>query len=85
MRHVITVTPVEAEWAVLRDGAEPWVFKSGAQAEWAARRLGDVLAGDGEAVEVRIMLRGGGCAGRFIWDPTYAAADRRVVRELATA
>ena len=85
MRHVITVSPVDADWAVLRDGAEPWVFKSGAQAEWAARRLGDVLAGSGEPVEVRIMLRGGGCAGRFIWDPTQARADRRPLRELEVA
>ena len=85
MRDVITVAPADSGWAVLHEGAEPWLFRSGAQAEWSARRLGEVLAESGRAVEVRILLRNGQLGGRFVWDPTEAAGQWRRARELEPA
>jgi len=67
MPHVIRVEPLGDEWA-LHDGDDknPQVFASGAKAEAAAMNLGARLADTGKAVEVRIILRDGAVAGRFV-------------------
>ena len=72
MACVITVAPAKGGWGVRREGGEPWVFESGAQAEWSARKLGEALADSGTAVEIHIVLRDGSLGGR--------AQDQRALR-----
>jgi len=67
MVKVISVEPLAHGWA-LHEGtvANPQVFVSGAKAEDAALRLGARLAAAGDPAEIRIYLRGGALAGRFL-------------------
>ncbi len=84
MTQVIIVAATEGGWLVQRGMAEPWMFESGAQAEWSARKLGEALAEGGEPAEIRIQLRDGALAGRFLCSPAARApAARR--RELERA
>lgn len=69
MACVITVAPAKGGWGVSREGGEPWVFESGAQAEWSARKLGEALADSGTAAEIHIVLRDGSLGGRFLCNP----------------
>lgn len=70
MVHVVSVIPVSGGWAVsARALAAPTVFFSGAKAEAAARRLGETIARRGETAEIRIYLRDGSLAGRFVCAP----------------
>jgi hypothetical protein len=65
--ELITVRPTPAGWRVAceaRDHGQS--FQSGATAEAAARQLGDAIARGGQAAEIRIFLRDGSLAGRFI-------------------
>jgi len=75
MVHEISVTPAPGGgWTVRHDGdIEPTLFFSGAKAEDAARRLAVAIADAGQAAEIRITLRDGSLAGRFICTPTAKA------------
>ena len=67
MPHVIRVEPMADGWAVRHGYVEnPQVFASGAAAETAAMNLGARIAGAGRMAEVRIILRDGREAGRFV-------------------
>jgi hypothetical protein len=67
MIRLIVVEPCAHGWAVREpDVDNPQVFVSGAKAEDAAMRLGVRLAEAGEAAEVRVYLRDGALAGRFV-------------------
>jgi len=70
MVHTVSVIPVSGGWAVNALAiAAPMVFFSGAKAEAAARRLAETLAHRGETAEIRIFLRDGSLAGRFVCAP----------------
>ena len=74
MLQKITVRPLDAGWTVELDKLDaPMVFRSGAQAERAARALAERLAEAGESAELVIHLRDGTLAGRFV---AAAAAGR---------
>ncbi len=62
----VTVRPLPSGWQVDAFGQEPVVFSSGAQAERAARRLAEAMAEEEGAAAVRIYLRDGALAGRFL-------------------
>ena len=67
MVKVISVEPLAHGWALHEETvANPQVFASGAKAEDAALRLGARLAAAGDAAEIRIYLRGGALAARFL-------------------
>ena len=70
MVQVIAVEPVEGGWALsqtLADNVQ--IFISGAKAEDAARRLGARFSNAGAPAEIRIFLRDGSLAGRFVCAP----------------
>lgn len=71
MPHVISVLPADEGWRVR---AEPFdadmLFLSGADAETAARDLGVRLAAEGTPAEIRVFLRDGSLAGRFLCPAT---------------
>jgi hypothetical protein len=70
MIREILVDPAQGGWTLRYPGAlEPLVFLSGAKAEDAARRLGMAIADGGEHAEIRIFLRDGSLAGRFVCAP----------------
>jgi hypothetical protein len=70
MVHIVSVIPVSGGWAVTtRSLAGAMVFLSGGKAEAAARRLAETIARRGETVEIRIYLRDGSLAGRFVCAP----------------
>jgi hypothetical protein len=80
MAQVIVVAPIEGGWLVQRGTTEPWMFETGAQAEWCARRLGEVLAEGGETAEILVYLKDGALAGRILCEPappTCAELDAR--------
>ncbi len=67
MPQKIVIRPLDTGWAMELDTLDaPMVFKSGAQAERAGRRLAERLADAGEPAELVIHLRDGTLAGRFI-------------------
>ncbi len=66
MRHVIDVSPTPSGWAVTADAVEVLVFSQGGPAERSARRLADALVQAGQAAEIRIHLRDGSLAGRYV-------------------
>ena len=75
MVQVIAVEPVDGGWALRQasvDNAQ--LFASGAKAEDAARRLGARLSNAGTAAEIRIYLRDGSLAGRFLCTPEWLRA-----------
>lgn len=71
MVQEISVTPAAGGgWQVEHDGdIEPTLFLSGARAEDAARRLAEAMAEAGQLAQIRITLRDGTLAGRFICTP----------------
>ena len=70
MAHTISVLPEQNGWVVRSAAFEnDMVFHSGAKAEAAARRLGEKLAAHGQAAEIRVILRDGSLAGRFVCAP----------------
>lgn len=72
----IDVLAVSGGWkVVVEDVDNAMLFRSGKSAEAAARDLALRLAEAGEASEVRIHLRDGGLAARFV---SPAAAPREV-------
>ena len=67
MPQTITIRPLDAGWAVELDQLDaPMMFRSGAQAERAARDLAERLIEAGENAELIIHLRDGTLAGRFV-------------------
>jgi hypothetical protein len=72
MIRSISVKPVGAGWTVR---SEPFdnemLFLSGAKAESAARRMARILADGGDTAEIRIFLRDGSLAARFLCPPRY--------------
>lgn len=76
MATLISVEPLGEHWSLLWDGvANAMVFKSGAGAEQAARRLGERLAAAGHVAEIRILARGGAVVGRFVCAPQGGALE----------
>ena len=74
MAEVIVVAPIEGGWCVQRGMSEPWMFETRDQAEWSARRLGELLAEAGQAAEVRVLQADGRIASRFVFAPADGAA-----------
>ena len=70
MIEVITVAPEQDGWTVAHEGDRQQRFQSGATAEAIARQLGLAIARGGRPAEVRIFLRDGSLAGRFLCPPT---------------
>jgi hypothetical protein len=74
MVHVISVHAAEGGWSVRSSEIDnEMMFLSGAKAEKAARRLGEQLAADGRTAEIRIFLRDGTQAARFVCAPLEAS------------
>lgn len=64
--QAISVEPFGEGWVVRSDQiTNGMIYRSGRDAEDAAKGLGVRLADTGQAVEIRIFLRGGALAGRF--------------------
>ena len=71
MVHVISVHAAEGGWLVRSSTIDnEMMFLSGAKAEGAARKLGAKLAAQGHTAEIRIFLRDGVQAARFICAPS---------------
>ncbi|PZQ59957.1 MAG: hypothetical protein DI570_15155 [Phenylobacterium zucineum] len=68
----LTVRPTPVGWSLCVPGvANAQFFLSGAAAEAAARRLGERLARQGEAVKLVIELRDGTLGGQFLIPPRH--------------
>jgi hypothetical protein len=75
MVHVISVQAAEGGWSVESNSTDnEMMFLSGAKAEQAARKLGEKLAADGQTAEIRIFLRDGTQAAKFVCTPRLALA-----------
>ncbi|MES2034182.1 MAG: hypothetical protein V4466_08405 [Pseudomonadota bacterium] len=73
MALLISVTPAGEGWAVHSDALDqPLSFSGGARAEQAARALASRYADAGQSAEVRVFLKDGALAGRFL-HPTRGA------------
>lgn len=82
--HEISVLPLGDGWKVrVRGVGNDLVFHSGRQAEATARRLAERLTRVGAHAELRIHLRDGSLAGRFVVPPALAPAERERVLEAA--
>jgi hypothetical protein len=67
MALLISVAPAEQGWSVRSEALEAELtFERGGRAEAAARDLASRLAASGHAAEVRVFLRDGAEAGRFL-------------------
>jgi len=67
MQNLVSVRPDGASWLVESDvPGFPRSFRSGARAEEAAIQHAESLAANGEPAEVRLFLRDGSLAGRFL-------------------
>ncbi len=66
MAEVIVVAPIEGGWCVQRGLAEPWTFEARPEAEWSARRLGELLAEAGGAAEIQVLRPDGAIESRFV-------------------
>ena len=76
---IITVDPFGEGWAVRYPGVEyPSLFRSGARAEEAARRVANRIGRAGEWAEVRITLRDGSRAARFVCAPKFGVQWEKV-------
>lgn len=76
MALIISVIPANDGWAIQADGLPGDLsFRRGGEAEVAARALAERLARSGSEAEVRIFLRDGALAGRFVHParPTHTA------------
>jgi len=74
----IAVTALADGWKVTVDGvANDMVFRSGRQAERAARKLADRLARAGLESEIRLYLKDGSLAAKFICPAAPPPAIRR--------
>ncbi len=74
MGCLITVRPTGLGWLIECDAfANGLTFRSGAEAERAARSLAESCAKVGKAADVQIYLRDGSLAGCFRADPASLA------------
>lgn len=79
MAHAISVLPHGEGWIVRSAFFEnEMLFRSGAKAEAAARQLGRKLADHGHSSEIRVFLRDGALAGRFVCPAAAMALDEAV-------
>lgn len=88
MIHRISVEPLGPGWAVRAEALDnPMIFHSGAQAELAARHLGERLANAGLYGIIEVRLRDGALGGRYLCPPARAAQAPAAppTRELAIA
>jgi hypothetical protein len=70
MNLTISVRPLDDGWSVQGDTFENgMVFRSGAEAEEAARSLAERYADVGRSTEIRVFLRDGSLAGRYVGVP----------------
>lgn len=87
--HTVRVMPTDAWWVVRSDAIDnDLMFKSGARAEEAAKRLAVALASAGDPVKLHIHSRDGTIAGRFVCAPNESTVPPRVAartRELVPA
>jgi hypothetical protein len=68
---VVTVRPLPGGWAVHASGlAGDMVFRSGAAAELAARRLAQQIADAGDPARLVVQLKDGSEGGRFLFPPS---------------
>ncbi len=68
--EVVSIVPAESGWAVRSNAiSNEMLFRHGSRAERAARRLAHALAARGEFVELRVHLKDGSLAGRFVCPP----------------
>jgi Trm5-related predicted tRNA methylase len=78
MTRLILVEPHGDEWMLRSDErTADKVFRSGREAENAAKRLAERIAEAGEAAEIQIRLRGGAIAGRFVCAPDLPRPAKR--------
>lgn len=76
----ISLKPYGDGWAViLGEGARDLAFLSASEAETAAKRLGQQLACAGHRAEIRVFLRSGELAGRFICAPVRPSSGSPMV------
>ena len=77
MALLISVAPAGEGWAVRSDAlATDLLFDRGGRAEAAARRIADHYADAGRPAEVRVFLRDGALAGRYLHPSSPASAPR---------
>lgn len=75
----VRVAPAADGWEVSCDAIDnSMMFRSGAKAEDAARRLAQALADAGEFVEIDVVLRDGRRGARFVCAPTEIAKARAI-------
>ncbi len=75
--QIIEVRPLGDGWALSVEGlSADLVFAAGSAAELAARRLARRLAAAGKPSELRIRLRDGSLAGRFLSPAIHETGDR---------
>jgi hypothetical protein len=75
MMRLISVNPVSAGWTVRSEPfANDMLFLSGAKAESAARRMARTIADGGDTADMRIFLRDGSLAARFVCPPQVEQA-----------
>ncbi len=74
--RTIVVEPADDVWSVSVDDVEPQLFMRGRAAEEAARNLAESLAAAGETVEIKLFLRNGEKAARFICLPPCPDEDK---------
>ncbi|CAN5304731.1 hypothetical protein BH10PSE1_BH10PSE1_13330 [soil metagenome] len=73
----IIVEPLSGGWTVRADGvANDQVFRSGADAEDAAKALAFRLAGAGEPVRLKVNLRNSDVTARFLCLPPLDSGER---------
>jgi hypothetical protein len=69
----LTVRPLAVGWGVQVPGiAGEMMYRTGAAAEAAARRLAACLARNGLAAKLVILLKDGSLGGRFLFPPVVA-------------
>lgn len=63
----VSVFPADLGWAVRAEEIEnPLIFRRGSQAEATAKRIALALAETGHTTEIKIQLRDGSIAARFV-------------------
>ena len=76
MDLLISVTPANDGWAIRSESLDGSLyFTKGGQAEATARNLAERAANSGRSAEVRVFLRDGALAGRFLHPAKQAAAS----------
>ena len=79
----VVITPTDGGWSVQAEGMQSLVFRSGAAAERAGRRMAEAIAAAGEPAELTIVLRDGSVAGRFACPPPAEVIALAPMRERA--